>query len=99
MKVKLTLLDKLGSVGFNQFVEVYLNDGINEPIGTCEVLTDTDGKHFGNLILDKDIDPNVYFYYRNDCTTDGIIFWFSGLHFTTEPLKGKITNQLKEMLV
>ena len=98
MTVKLSLLDRLGSVTYERHVEVILEHDINHPIGTCEVYTDEKGNHFGLLTLNRRVDQNLYFYYRNQCSDDGL-FWFSGLQLLTKPLHSKPTTQLKDMLI
>ena len=70
-----------------------------EIIGTCRVFrNEENGKHFGELLLDKEISSELYFYYRSRANNAGI-FIFAGLDFTQNELSHSPTTKLKEMII
>ena len=98
LKVKLTLLDKQKSLATTDIVPIIFNNEINSPIGSCTLFKEDDGRHYGILRLEKDIDLNVYFYYIGLLNNDGV-FHFDGLQFFEEELKNHQTTTLKEMVI
>jgi hypothetical protein len=98
MTVKLTLLDRQGSLMYDRIVNVGLVIDKYEFIGTCEVYIDEGGKHFGKLKLDREVSRDLYFYYRSGANEDGL-FWFTGLDLMENEIKDKRTTQLKDMVV
>lgn len=98
LKVKLTLLDKQHSLATTDIVPVIFNNEINHPIGSCSLLIEDDGRHYGILRLERDINLNVFFYYMGLLNYDGV-FHFDGLQFFEEQLKNHQTTTLKEMVI
>lgn len=98
MKISLVLLDKLGSVGYDNKVPVILEHDFINPIGWCEVFRGDDGRHYGYLALDRAVSHDLFFYYRQAVSDDGI-FWFSGVQLLSKPLDGKATTRLHEKII
>ena len=98
MRVKLSLLDKQKSLGYDQVVRVALVGKTFQPIGICTVLKAKDGRHYGDLDLDREVSGDLYFYYMNLVSQEPI-FWFDGLQLCEFELEGRPTTQLKEMII
>ncbi len=98
MEVKLSLLDRKDALHYSNPVDVTIFDKTYEIIGSCKVFRNDNGNHFGELKLDRQVDPNYYFYYRGRANEGGI-FIFAGLDFTPTELEDHPTTKLKEMIV
>ena len=98
MKIRLFLLDKIDSITYDSKVPIILEYDFNNPIGYCEITVDQNGNHVGNLFLDRKVNLDLYFYYRQHCTDDGI-FWLSGMQLLSNPLNDKPTLKLKDKIV
>lgn len=94
MKIKLGLLDRLESFGYEKSVPVYLG---NDCVGQCEVFRDESGKHYGVLKLEKPVNNDLFFYYTNwHAMHSG--FWFSGIQLTHDLLPNTSTPQIKDII-
>ncbi len=99
--VRLTKLDREMAVTHANTVPVYINDQINNPIGTCRVYKNQNSEFIGEVQLNTDVSGDLYFYYVDNV---GAVdaesgYHFSGLHFTDDMLKDKPTQRLKEKVI
>ena len=97
MVVKLTLLDKLQSLGYDETGEVAIAGDRYEIVGTITVFKDNDGNHLGKLKLNRQVHEKLYFYYTFGINNN--IPWFKGLQLNESERKESPTSQLKDMIV
>jgi hypothetical protein len=98
MKVRLSLLDKIGSLSYYNPVPVSTYDGCYRDIGICRIYRDEQGNHYGMLDINEHISPESFFYYRQRANNDGV-FLFSGLDLMPTQMKENPTTQLKQMIM
>lgn len=97
MRVKLSLLDRQGTLHYTDTVPVCIYEDSYKTIGTCSIYKDANGCHFGVLELDQPVNEDLFFYYRNMSNNAGI-FIFSGLDFMPNQIKESPTTQLRDMI-
>jgi hypothetical protein len=92
-------LDRQIGVEYYNPSKVYLNYDIHNPIGTCTVFMNKEGKYFGKLELENEVDTSLFFYY-NGLHGEDDFFNFEGLFFFEKELESKAkTNRIKDMIV
>lgn len=96
MTVKLSLLDRINALGFDEIVDVALATDTYKTIGTCTIFTTTPGEYWGEIQVDRELNENLYFYYT--FTNFNGVPWFAGIQLNKEPRKNSSTTQLKSMI-
>ena len=98
MTVRLSLLDRINSLSYSEYVPVSIFDGKYREIGACRIYRDVQGNHIGVLDLQEEVSSDLFFYYRSRANEDGV-FLFSGLDFMITQQEQNPTTQLKEMII
>lgn len=72
---------------------VFINDDIANPVGSCSI-TEEKGEIIGNILVDEEIDENMFVYYRHNLIDD----IYHAVQFRDKQLPNKEGLTIAELL-
>ena len=98
MRIRLGLLDRWKPIGYETTVDVALvSKDSYKSIGTCKIIIDKDGSHYGQLNLSDPISDDLYLYYRIGESSG--MNWLYGLDFMDYQHNDRQTIQIKDAII
>ena len=98
MKIRLERLDSKAFIYYPKVVRVCLiHEAKSEEIGTCEILKDKEGHHYGQMNLHKEINTELFLYYSHS-SSDADMYVFSGIELREIEIVGIPSKKLKQLI-